>query len=209
MEFAGWRGADSFSVSPLPPLWILFCLWKFMHVRLKCARCGSHAGVAACGGDRQGPAEGWRGSLRTSREAGRLLQPRRLQPLPQMEAIYFANVNVTFLFLAQDFGDVVYTFEIPFHGKTFILKVRTFLDHFLSSVWYRQRATALLRATAPLSRSLLALAGQVRLQSARCLRQMNRAARSRESLQESPLAGRQTPQQICWAPVSAGRSGSR
>lgn len=50
----------------------------------------------------------------------------------QIEAIYFANVNVTFLCLAQDFGDVVYTFEIPFHGKTFILKVRTFLDRFLS-----------------------------------------------------------------------------
>ncbi|KFQ01248.1 StAR-related lipid transfer protein 3, partial [Haliaeetus albicilla] len=38
------------------------------------------------------------------------------------KVIYFANINVTFLFLAQDFGDVVYTFEIPFHGKTFILK---------------------------------------------------------------------------------------
>lgn len=65
-------------------------------------------------------------------EAGWLLQPQPLQTLPQIEVIYFANLNVTFLFLAQDFGDVVYTFEIPFHGKTFILKVRTFLDRFLS-----------------------------------------------------------------------------
>ncbi|NWH71640.1 STAR3 protein, partial [Piaya cayana] len=36
--------------------------------------------------------------------------------------IYLANASFTVLFLAQDFGDVVYTFEIPFHGKTFILK---------------------------------------------------------------------------------------
>lgn len=45
-----------------------------------------------------------------------------------METVYFPNVNATFLFLPQDFGDVVYTFEIPFHGKTFILKVRSFPD---------------------------------------------------------------------------------
>lgn len=29
-------------------------------------------------------------------------------------------------FCFQDMGDSVYTLEIPFHGKTFILKVRTF-----------------------------------------------------------------------------------
>lgn len=74
-------------------------------------------------------------------------------------------MNVTSLFLAQDFGDVVYTFEIPFHGKTFILKVRTFPYRFLSPCG-TGKEPALLGIAARLSRSLLALAGQVRLQSA-------------------------------------------
>lgn len=38
----------------------------------------------------------------------------------------FDLLNVTDASLAQDFGDAVYTLEIPFHGKTFILKVRVF-----------------------------------------------------------------------------------
>lgn len=60
----------------------------------------------------------------------------------------------TSFFLAQDFGDVVYTLEIPFHGKTFILKVRTSLHHFLKAAWRRAAES-----------QLLALAAQVRLQS--------------------------------------------
>lgn len=50
---------------------------------------------------------------------------------PEIEAIPFTDKNTTFSSLAQDFGDVVYTFEIPFHGKTFILKVRTSLGSLL------------------------------------------------------------------------------
>ncbi|NWV02211.1 STAR3 protein, partial [Ptilonorhynchus violaceus] len=44
------------------------------------------------------------------------------QILAQEENWKFEKNNATFSSLAQDFGDVVYTFEIPFHGKTFILK---------------------------------------------------------------------------------------
>lgn len=165
---------------------------------------GSLPGLGVGG---EGTVEGWRGSLRMTREVGRVLQPQRLQTLAWREAIYYANMNVSFLFLAQDFGDVVYTFEIPFHGKTFILKVRTFLDRFLSLCEAR-----LLCSEPRLSFHALSWPWQDRSGCkalSLCLRQMNCAARSRESLQESPLAGRQTPQQICWAPVSAGRSGSR
>ncbi|NXJ72696.1 STAR3 protein, partial [Rostratula benghalensis] len=118
------------------------------------------------------------------------------QILAQEENWKFEKNNAS-----DDFGDVVYTFEIPFHGKTFILKVRNSLGHFLSPVGFGQRATAQLGARARLSRSPLALAGQGRLQThSLCLRQMNHAPRSRESLQESPLAGRQTPQQTCSGP---------
>lgn len=101
---------------------------------------------------------------------GQILQPScsALRPsgftLGRSSECYFANVNETLLFLAQDFGDVVYTFEIPFHGKTFILKVRTFLFCFLS-LCDTYKITALLGAAAQLSLSLLALAAQVSLQS--------------------------------------------
>ncbi|NWV52453.1 STAR3 protein, partial [Daphoenositta chrysoptera] len=44
------------------------------------------------------------------------------QILAQEENWKFEKNNATFSSLSQDFGDVVYTFEIPFHGKTFILK---------------------------------------------------------------------------------------
>lgn len=87
---------------------------------LKCARCLCCAGVTACcPGGAQGTVED---PSEQHRSAFCKLHP-------QLETIYFPNVNTTFFFLPQDFGDVVYTFEIPFHGKTFILKVRSFPDH--------------------------------------------------------------------------------
>lgn len=36
----------------------------------------------------------------------------------------------------QDIGDSVYTLEIPFHGKTFILKVQQFFEYSLSHIQY-------------------------------------------------------------------------
>lgn len=77
--------------------------------------------------------------------AGELLQGPGTSgfTLGRSSSCYFASINETFLFLAQDFGDVVYTFEIPFHGKTFILKVRAFLFCFLSLCdAYRNRCSA-------------------------------------------------------------------
>uniref|UniRef100_A0A8V5GY14 Uncharacterized protein n=1 Tax=Melopsittacus undulatus TaxID=13146 RepID=A0A8V5GY14_MELUD len=66
------------------------------------------------------PPESFAGSDNESDEegAGRKVDARG----GSCASVCFANVKETSFFLAQDFGDVVYTFEIPFHGKTFILK---------------------------------------------------------------------------------------
>ncbi|NXI59616.1 STAR3 protein, partial [Chloroceryle aenea] len=101
--------------------WTL-CLWlSVLRSGLRPFRRGllvSHTRAGPWWSDNESDEEG-AGRKALTAQAGRLLRP---QSLPQTGAISFADVNTAFLFLSQDFGDVVYSFEIPFHGKTFILK---------------------------------------------------------------------------------------